>query len=279
MQTLCTTFRILAAQTWALMNLNASTKILLREDGITALNLQQLVHLHPSEILIRDFTPIEESSTTGADWEWWIFGDNCVYGAAVQAKRLNNNRYDIGYVPKNKYPQINRLLDYCSKKNISPMYCFYNWWSNGNIPSHWASGATPKPSDSLGCTLADGWAIYRHHLSGIYDAVSLARLSEPWSWMVCCPNGEDPARRALRVYSYLANITDRTAVAEMMTNRPRPEPVIHPHLPEYVAEAWRLASLGRREDAAERMGENAPKRIVLSGRIPREFRLDGRYDS
>lgn len=278
MHTLCTTFKTVATQTWGLMRLNASTKILLREDGITALNLQQLVHLHPYDILIEDFTPIEESSTTGADWEWWIFGDNCVYGAAVQAKRLDNNRYDIGYVPKNGYPQIDRLLDYCSGNNISPMYCFYNWWPDGSIPLHWACGATPVPANLLGCTLADGWGINFHHLSGIYDAVSLARLSEPWSWMVCGPNSEDPAHRALRVNSYLADITSQIAVAGMVADRPRPKPVIHLHLPEYVAEAWGLASSGRRREAAERMGEYAPKRIVLSGRIPQEFRRNRRFE-
>src|SRR5688572_2436382 len=124
------------------MYTNFTTPIRLREDGITSLNLQDIFLLLKGQVIVIDFSPHVESSSTGADWEWWFLGKSNVFGAAVQAKCLSNNGdYDIGYIPKNGYPQIERLLDYCVANALSPMYCFYNWWSAAPSPTVWPCGS------------------------------------------------------------------------------------------------------------------------------------------
>jgi hypothetical protein len=75
------------------------TGIWLREDAITALNLQDLWKFRSSGLTVVDFSPYFESTTTGADWEWWFIDAQGSFGAAVQAKSLRNGRYDFGYTP------------------------------------------------------------------------------------------------------------------------------------------------------------------------------------
>jgi len=126
---LCIAFQHMATRTWHRVRNNHTTGITLREDGITALNLQDLYKLQSQEFTVFDSTPHVESSTTGADWEWWFIQSGKHIGAAVQAKILTTTQdYDIAYVPKNGYPQIRRLLDYSKSNGLTPMYCFYNRW-------------------------------------------------------------------------------------------------------------------------------------------------------
>jgi hypothetical protein len=172
---LCDTFIDLARRTWAQMERNHLTKILVDEEGITGVNLQELKIKHPYQVQIFDFTPHEESKRTGADWEWWFVDGAYAMGFAVQAKRLDRGKYDVGYKPKNNPLQIETLLRYCSiAGDISPLYCWYNYFHDENAES-----------DFWGCALADGVAVYEKHMAGKYKLTDIKPISRPWHRLVC----------------------------------------------------------------------------------------------
>lgn len=245
---------------------NQTTGILLNEEALTALNLQALYKAHSNEVTVLDFTRAEESSTSGADWEWWFLGKKC-FGCVVQAKRLEESRYEIGYVPKNNYPQIDRLLDYAIDVGVEPLYCFYNWWHFSKNPSPWNCGSYAKKDSLQGCTVADGWGIYQQHLSGIYDANSISRIAEPWHCIVCCEvRGKDPAERAKNIVGNLRLGSGRDLEKVTFKEKRVPEIKLHDTLPPHVLRAYKFAIEGKSAEAAEAMGKG-PKRLVFVGDI------------
>lgn len=267
----CSTFHALAIRTWHRMHTNLTTPIRLREDGITALNLQDIYLLLGGQIQVIDFSPYVESHITGADWEWWFLGKYSVFGAAVQAKCLSSqNNYDIGYIPKHGYPQIERLLDYSVANSIAPLYCFYNWWNTTSVPHKWPCHSYPQQDELLGCTLADGWTIYNYYLAKQYSASTLAAICEPWHCIVCCdPVSIDPSERAHGVISRLGS--HRISSQEITTYKQRdiPQPQTRNELPQRITKAIQLARRGDIRDAALAMGEYAPKQLLVMGDVQR----------
>lgn len=267
----CSTFHALAIRTWNRMHMNLTTRIRLREDGITALNLQDIsLHLG-GKVEVIDFSPCVESHVTGADWEWWFLGQHSVFGAAVQAKCLSSmNDYDIGYIPNHGYPQIERLLDYSIANSIAPLYCFYNWWSMTSVPHVWPCGSYPKQDDLWGCALADGWEVYNYHLAGNYSASTLAAICEPWHCIVCCsPVSADPSERAHGVIRRLSSDRMSGRTIKAYKGRDIPGPQTHDRLPQRVITAIRLATEGNIREAALAMGENAPRHLLIMGDLQR----------
>jgi hypothetical protein len=274
---LCDTFQKLSKRTWKRMKNNVTTDILLNEEAFTALNLQDLFKLHSAQVTVVDFSKKDESTTTGADWEWWFLGKQC-FGMAVQAKRLDYGRYNIDYIPKNNYPQIDRLLDYViDRKNenndIAPMYCFYNWWPGKDVPSSWNCGSFKMDSSLLGCTIADGWSIYQQHLSGIYDAHAIARISQPWHCIVCCGViSNDLAERAKGIAERLQHLADYDSIKIFYKEMSIPNYKLHDKLPDYVLKAYKFANEGNLEKAAEAMGKG-PKKLVFFGDVENHLKL------
>ncbi len=274
---LCIAFQHIAARTWNRVRSNHTTPILVREDGLTALNLQDLYQLQLKEFTVIDFTPYLESNTTGADWEWWFMQPGRYFGAAVQAKTLTAaHNYDIGYLPRNGYPQIRRLLDYSNNNNLTPMYCFYNWWQvPPTIP--WPCHSFVKQEDLWGCALADGINVWKLYLRNRYSLADLNRYTMPWHCIVCCPGHVDggpsgPSTRAsgiARVLRHQSSIDELLEPENVQGDYMEfPEPRTVEKLPE------RITVLRKHAESHERIGrdlildlfgETPPSRVIIQG--------------
>ena len=279
---LCRGFQHMATRTWHRIRNNHTKPISIREDGITALNLQDLYELQSHEFTVVDFSPHVESSTTGADWEWWFMQPGRNFGAAVQAKALSKALdYDIAYVPKKGYHQIARLLDYSRAKGLTPMYCFYNWWS---VPpmEHWPCGSFREQDDLWGCALADGHTVWRLHRQDKHSLSDIHRHTMPWHCIVCCPGRchggpMGPGTRAAGIARFL-----RSREAEKETPQHSqepdqyaefPEPEIVAELPERISVLRHVVQCG--EEVGSKMihklfGETPPKQVILQGRPDKE---------
>jgi hypothetical protein len=279
---LCLAFQQIATRTWTRIGNNHTTPISVREDGITALNLQDLYLLQLKEFTVFDFTPQVESSTTGADWEWWFMQPGKYFGAAVQAKALTTDqKYDIAYVPKNGYPQIRRLLDYSKNKGLAPMYCFYNWW---RMPParHWPCQSFVEHEDLWGCALADGFNVWKLHLRQKYSLADLNKYTMPWHCIACCPGHVDggprgPSTRALGIARVLRDQSptdEPSGYAYEQDDYPEfPEPRIVEELPERITILRRYAEsherIGR-DLILELFGETPPRKVILQGKPEKE---------
>lgn len=190
---LCFAFQTIAHRTWERMADGRRTQIYLREDGFTALNLQDLYHYRGIDFEFIDFSPIEETDLSGADWEWWFIQPGGCFGAAVQAKSLKNSSYNIGYKPKKGLLQIERLFEYSRRNKIAPQYCFYNHWDLRSMaPTSWPCGSFSDNPPLWGCAIADGRAIWELHRLKKYDLVDVLPVCLPWHCIVCCPGVSIP---------------------------------------------------------------------------------------
>jgi hypothetical protein len=279
---LCAAFQHMATRTWHRIYNNHNTPISIREDGITALNLQDLYNFQSQEFSVVDFSPHVESSTTGADWEWWFMQPGRYFGAAVQAKALTvSQSYDIAYVPTNGYPQIRRLLDYSINSGVAPMYCFYNWWQ---IPptQHWPCGSFVEQEDLWGCALADGLQVWKLHRQNRHTLVDLHKYTMPWHCIVCCSGHvvggpEGPSTRAFGISRVLRSqqpLDEHTGQAdEPDVYAQFPEPQIVQELPERIAVLRRYVhsheTIGR-DMILKLFGKTPPAKVVLIGNPEKE---------
>jgi hypothetical protein len=213
---LCNIFQALATRVWYRMYRSEATRIWLREDGITALNLQDLSDAAPSELVVVDFSPYRESRVTGADWEWWFVDDAGAWGAAVQAKCVKDGAYDFGYTPRgSKTRQVDRLIQYCASfGDLHPLYCLYNYWS-ASIPAteRWTC-PTISPFDGLwGCAIADGFNIQAIASKTPSSLATVYTMLQPWHCLVCCPGASTAGigHRARFVASRAASLVGRAA--------------------------------------------------------------------
>lgn len=185
----CLVFHWLAQRTWELCRRNRYYPITLREDAITALNLQELYSNKISSLLIFDFTPYQEAFNTGADWEWWFLQKGYYIGAAVQAKLLGRDLcYNIDYVSRSTgQSQIQKLLDYCVTNGLTPQYCFYNYWEmTDNVINHWPCLCINQNLMLWGCALAHGVVIWKLHNYRKYHINDILPVCIPWHCIVCC---------------------------------------------------------------------------------------------
>ncbi|MBN1761720.1 MAG: hypothetical protein JW878_01395 [Methanomicrobia archaeon] len=278
---LCSSFQSIAIRTWHRMHNNLTTPISLREDGITAMNLQDLYNLHSSQVLIVDFSPYIESHRTSADWEWWFLQPHNYFGAAVQAKCLkSDNSYEIGYVPLNGYPQIRRLLDYSQKNALTPLYCFYNWWGTPPVMGYWPCGSFSYQDDLWGCSLSDGIVVYQLYRQGKNGIGDIYPLTMPWHCIACCPeyhagsldrSGKGYATRGASVAEVMREMIRSVPDSDDSAENYYPNflwPRIVPELPERIQVVRRLA-LAREPISPDRVseyfGKFPPRYVVLQG--------------
>lgn len=282
MSKLCLSFQSLASRTWEYLKKSRHYKISLREDAITSLNLIELyVHRSPNFYVI-DFSALEESFNTGADWEWWFLQKGNHFRAAVQAKKLTNSfRYDIGYTPEgSKYSQIRRLFDYCSMRDLSPMYCFYNYWEpSDNVVYNWPCRCIVQNLSLFGCALTDGYVVQKLYSCKHHHIHDILAFSYPWHCIVCCEHLKEgggipfgPAYRALSIMQHL------TAFNKLVNDKYpiNPDyhkfkaPKLHKKLPGYMRE---LIDRHRKNVAIDKdflvknWGDVIPKRVVIQGNL------------
>ncbi|MFB6319623.1 DUF6615 family protein [Saccharicrinis sp. FJH54] len=187
---LCIAFKAISARTWNSMHKNFITPIQKREDAFTSDNLQDLYLMNSDFFRVFDFSPHVESSTTGADWEmWFVDSDGKCFGFAVQAKKLSKDLdYEIGYVPNNGYPQIDRLFDYCRQTNdLTPLYCFYNYFDKVNSTCVWPCKSYPEDETLWGCAISHGVKIKNLNNLRRNTINDILPVSFPWHCLVCCP--------------------------------------------------------------------------------------------
>ncbi len=261
---LCDTFIQLSRKTWEQMKRNYTTGILVREEAMTGINLQHLKITHPEHIRIRDFSPFEESSKTGADWEWWFVDGEFALGFAVQAKRLNNGIYDIGYQPKKNPLQIETLLKYCSDAaDLTPLYCWYNYFQNELVVK-----------DAWGCALADGYTVYKEHLGKNYNVDSIRRISEPWHYLACgfSVHGIENIVRFAQRLAYMSPQISQMALPNGINRVPIS---VHQNgLPKRVRDMLTSQSSGNTLYKKDRPLAYPGKLIVIERQWPKSTRFD-----
>lgn len=90
-----------------------------------------LLNQKNSHLVAKSFTKLEESRTTGADFEMeiWFIGDNYSLPLAIQAKKISNEhkayRSAFSY-PNDTKQQINTLLNYVKQNKRLPLYMLYS---------------------------------------------------------------------------------------------------------------------------------------------------------
>jgi hypothetical protein len=225
---LCAAFQLLADRTWQRMAKTHTTGILLREDALTSINLQDLYHYKGPSFTFFDFTAMEESRESGADWEWHFVQPTGAFGAAVQAKSLVGGLYDIGYRPKKGPPQIERLLRYARRHGLSPHYCFYNYWDGPAAASpFWPCPSIDRHLPLWGCAIADGLAVWELHRAGSHSLTDILPVCLPWHCLVCCPGRFTPGRPpgpATRAHGIAQYLHERAAEAFRRSRRARQRP-------------------------------------------------------
>jgi hypothetical protein len=221
---LCAAFQLLADRTWQRMAKIHTTGIRLREDALTSINLQDLHPYKGPGFTFFDFTAIEESRGSGADWEWHFIQPSGAFGAAVQAKCLRAGHYDVAYRPTRGPLQIERLLRYAKKHDVSPQYCFYNYW-DGSVwrPRFWPCVSIDRDLPLWGCAVADGLAVWELHRATAYSLADILPACLPWHCLVCCPGRFTPGRPpgpATRAHGVARYLYDRAAAASSGPRRP-----------------------------------------------------------
>src|SRR5262249_726663 len=133
-----------------------------------------------------------EESLEGADWEWWFTDGSTWFGMLVQAKRLDvaTQAYQgLDKIVKSSGKlQIDLLVAEAQRKNIQPIYSFYNYTNQPPLMIQWNCGTIAVPKDELfGCSVADARAV-RHFITNNQNQIStVSQASYPWSFLVCCP--------------------------------------------------------------------------------------------
>lgn len=298
MNPICKTSKNLSKRTWLRLKKNFETGITLREDGITAINLQDLYRYSPNLTII-DFSPHMESKVSGADWEWWFVKPGSFFGTAVQAKCLKNGTYDISYRPKSnsatpaiiKPLQIETLLNYAKKWDLTPQYCFYNYFTDAVfatleiklISSYWVGQIPPKLLDfpryvkSFGCSIIHAEAVWQAYQGQFSSVFNLLDMMIPWEKMFCCENSESVIHpfnlsRKLRILG-IRKFTSRTIAGIRKPPIQTSKPTIHNKLPERVKRIINKVKVAKNNSQINYLAESLidewdgelPKYLIIQG--------------
>ena len=272
---LCTVFQVLAERTAFRHRRSHETGVWLREDGYTALNLQDLWSFRSAGLTIIDFSPFVESRETGADWEWWFEDNSGAFGAAVQAKCLKDGRFDFGYKSKGGSPQMQRLLDYCAHMgDLSPQYCLYSGLSDAELLAiSWSCPSFPSSASAWGCSLLDGIVAAQLLGSGRTELQYVLSRSWPWQCIACCNSGaQSPVGMATRAFSLGQRLRAQSdggnAAFDVSADQDSPAalaPSMQPALPNRIArllDSTGISQLSRGQLLDEWRGE-LPRAVVV----------------
>lgn len=191
---LCETLKAKSARTWNLLGSAIDRGHRLPgEEAFTDIFVAELNLEHPHEVFSRTITRNHESKT-GADLELWFHQNGSYFGMLLQAKKLQENgRYSgIGRVDAAGKRQITKLIRstrYGEFKGLVPLYLFYN----GRVPGLPATPSDRCPTeqdwDLRGCTVANAQVVKKMVQKvkwGELEYLELAKVSLPWSCLVCC---------------------------------------------------------------------------------------------
>lgn len=194
--------------------------IKIQEETITEILLLNLAEKLKGQIKITLFNKIEEGRN-GADWEWYIKKNGKWIGFSVQAKILNykNGMYDSLF----KKNQIDKLIVNAFKKDLIPIYSFYNftekahgWRYRGYHPL-----AFPADTELIGWTYATALEVYKFKKIGKvglndfkYRNINSGLMSmffcNPWLFQALIEEVE------IDIKDVLANMLDeKTGIAEL----------------------------------------------------------------
>jgi hypothetical protein len=97
-----------------------------KEESITDWSLDWLEQ-RTNRFAYKLFTRHEEARLTGADFEWWILGNQRAFKARVQAKKLRSNADNYpGLAHANEHGlQIVKLIESANAEGAVPLYMFY----------------------------------------------------------------------------------------------------------------------------------------------------------
>ena len=202
---LCRTFRALAVRTESWLTESRRLCLVPTETAITDLNLFELATRHPNNIRVQRFTaPVEAEN--GGDWEW-VIGTWSVgwIRTRVQAKKLDDRGTTYPYLdhrPSATAPlQVETFLGRAG--TLPAIYCFYNGRPVDPEPVPWAPSCDPT-ADIHGCSIAAAKQIRALVANHDKSLASIARLSVPWSDLVCCAS--DPAAALARIQDVLESL-------------------------------------------------------------------------
>jgi hypothetical protein len=233
-QTLCDTFRALAAKTHDHLALAESVSHQPLEETLTDINILQLKLRHPNEVYSQLFNKRRES-TTGADWEWWLTNASrsAWLGLRVQAKILHlaSNTYRHLHYASGKPPasQVSRLISDAAVLGLTPIYCFYLRLSSGDSisPAERCRSLAYAP-EHFGCSVAPAAHVMSLQVSGNHcDLSSVLSGSLPWHCLVCCSGygGSDLPSRAEAFLNRRTPDGESPSIADRRaTRRDRPPP-------------------------------------------------------
>ncbi len=224
---LCETLVELAWRTWRAIGVGRVGGIAWSEPTITEVNLLDLQLRHPSNITVWKFSAWEESTKTGADWEWWIGRPGRWFGLRVQAKKIHHS--GSGYRKLDHTSRSGRQVDLLIKNaspTCYPIFCFYNFWNPPLSTLPWNCPGFHPDERLLGCSIADGFAVQKLIYSKRNRLSDILPISLPWSCLACCQGwisyGGSLEERVRSVISHLPERTDQ------------PIPQFQNSLPEYA---------------------------------------------
>jgi len=227
---LCSTFLGVSLRTWDALRLGRVTGVTWSEPTITEVNLLDIQLRLADIVRVFKFSAWEESTKTGADWEWWIGQPGRWLGLRIQAKKIH--RYGRRY-PKLAYRSASGLqadlLIGDAIPTMTPLYCFYNYWDDSPPRMWWNCPHFQRDPRLLGCAIADAYAVRNLIHAGKNRVDDVLPLCLPWSCLACCSCDIAPGER----------VEDRVAgVLQALPGREnRPPPPIHTELPLYVQAA------------------------------------------
>jgi hypothetical protein len=149
------------------------------------------------KIKYKAFSRIEESITTGADWEWWLLFPSYNVRIRVQAKKVKPTKNNYPYLayPNNTCSQIKNLLADANRTNSIPLYAFYTNLK-GSLNYVNAKGSNE------GVFLAGGMQIYSDFIGNGKSEVkptSILKKCLPLSCLFCCPLTDDGERGLIKL--------------------------------------------------------------------------------
>src|SRR5580704_2753602 len=130
------------------------------EESLTDIALLIAENLSSGEITCHKFNRVVEHRTSGADWLWFFRQRGRRFSVLIQAKKLNTDGHRARYPELKKHTrgrtQMWRLIDYATRQQHYPLYCFYNSWER---QPRWA---TPGQPWEWGCTVAPATRVRDH---------------------------------------------------------------------------------------------------------------------
>jgi hypothetical protein len=161
-----------------------------REEVVTTTNLQELARRHGDRVVIKEFTPYEESRN-GADWEWWFYSGTVGFGMRVQAKRAKPG--GVGYelehrVRGSRRLQSKMLVEDAAAAGCLPAYVLYNhrnWLPTSPSHAPLACRHGVGSQRQLGCTVVSALTVRAVLQWSTFSPTYVREHSVPWHRLLC----------------------------------------------------------------------------------------------